>query len=55
MRQTGGYWGARNALAVKDTGLHVQVSLKDGVIELWGILLYAGDVLFHVEWCIRQL
>jgi len=26
-----------------------------GVIELWGLLIYIGPVLFHVEWFLRQL
>ena len=28
--------------------------MEEGVIELWGLLLYTSGALFHVEWCIRQ-
>ena len=35
--------------------LQFTVDRRYYVIDLWGILLYTSGVLFHVEWCIRQL
>ena len=38
--------------AVEGRQMAVQVSLS---LRFRGILLYTGSVLFHLEWCIRQL
>ena len=38
--------------AVEGRQMAVQVSLS---LRFRGILLYTGGVLFHLEWCIRQL